>query len=96
MDGALFDNLQKAGVGDFLRDETRNVIMAMSKIENEVDDIDDIEALAALRALQLILSHWGERYCIRRRFHVDDGFVEVFYSKYVKTRSFVLKQSKFC
>lgn len=96
MDGALFDNLQKAGVGAILRDEMRNVIMAMTKIDNEVDNADDIEALATLRALQLILSHWRERYCIKRRFHVDGGSVEVFHSKYVKAKSFALKKSKFC
>lgn len=96
VDGALFNNLQEAGVGAVLRDEMRNVIMAMSKIDNEVDDADDIEALATLRALQLILSHWGERYYFKRRFHVDSGSVEVFHSKYDKAKSFVLKKSKFC
>ena len=51
--GQMFDKIQKAGVGAILRDEKRNVIMAMSKIENGVHEADDIEAFAALRALQM-------------------------------------------
>lgn len=54
MVGALFDKIQKAGVGAILRDEVGNVIMAMSKIENGVDSANDIEAVVAIRALQMV------------------------------------------
>lgn len=51
MDGALFDKIQKAGVGAILKDEVSNVIMVMSKLENGVDSAEDIEAISTLIAL---------------------------------------------
>lgn len=49
----MFDKIQKEGVGAILWGEKGNVIMAMSKIENGVDEAYDIEALAVIRALKL-------------------------------------------
>ena len=42
------------GVVAVLRDENGNVIFAMSKLENGVDEADDIEALVAIAALQVV------------------------------------------
>ncbi|XXG86241.1 hypothetical protein AAC387_Pa11g1173 [Persea americana] len=56
VDGVIFENVQKAGVGAVLRDEKGNVIMALSKIETWVAKADDIEAVAALRGLQMVLT----------------------------------------
>ena len=82
MDGALFYKIQKAGVGDILRDEVGKMIMAMSKIENGVYSALNIEVIAALRALQMFFH--GEVSSIVLE---GDGCTEVFRYKYVKARS---------
>ncbi|KAF5444910.1 hypothetical protein F2P56_034002 [Juglans regia] len=53
VDGAVFDDLHKAGVGVVLRDDAGMVIMATSKVEFEVINAKAIESLAIFRALQL-------------------------------------------
>ncbi|XP_040989052.1 uncharacterized protein LOC121236684 [Juglans microcarpa x Juglans regia] len=53
VDGAVFDEINKAGVGLVLRDGKGNVMLAASKIEYEVSDAQAIELLAIFRALQL-------------------------------------------
>lgn len=53
VDGAMFFDLHKASVRAILRDEQGNVIMAASKIENEVANLETIELLAIFRGLQL-------------------------------------------
>ena len=58
VDGALFSDIKKSGVGAILLDEAGYVILAMSKIENEMDEAEDIKSLAALRGLQMIC-HMG-------------------------------------
>lgn len=90
MDGALFIKHQKVGVGAIL--EKRNIIMAMRKLENEVDGADDIEALAALRAHQVVC-HIGVSHIILEevpyRWWIGGGCSKVFRYKYVKIRSYV-------
>lgn len=52
VDGALFFDLQEAGVGVILRDSKGDEIMAASLLENEVSNLESIESLATLRGLQ--------------------------------------------
>ncbi|KAF5472300.1 hypothetical protein F2P56_009031 [Juglans regia] len=56
VDGAVFGELHKAGVGVVLRDEAGKVILAASKVEFEVNNTEAIEMLAIFRALQLCTS----------------------------------------
>ncbi|XP_041016296.1 uncharacterized protein LOC121258801 [Juglans microcarpa x Juglans regia] len=52
VDGALFYDNQKAGVGAVVRDDHGQVIMAVSKTEPEVSKAESVELLAMLRGLQ--------------------------------------------
>ncbi|CAI9785388.1 unnamed protein product [Fraxinus pennsylvanica] len=52
VDGATFKELDKAGIGAVLRDHSGQVIMAMSKIENSVEESEVIELLAIFRGMQ--------------------------------------------
>lgn len=56
VDGALFSNLQQAGVGFIMRDCSRSAIMAASIKEPHVANPVDIESLANLRGLQHCLN----------------------------------------
>ncbi|XP_042974874.1 uncharacterized protein LOC122306493 [Carya illinoinensis] len=56
VDGVLFGDLNKAGLGLLLRDAARNVIMATSKAENDVESQKTVELLAVFRELQLCSS----------------------------------------
>ncbi|XP_035540282.1 uncharacterized protein LOC108983774 [Juglans regia] len=58
VDGAMFLNLRKAGVGVVVRDNKGKLVMAASKMGNEVDDPTTIELMALLRGLQLCV-HLG-------------------------------------
>ncbi|XP_018829059.1 dirigent protein 5-like [Juglans regia] len=49
-DGAMFSNLQKAGIGVILKDASGMVVMAASKHEPEVEEPEAIELLAIFRA----------------------------------------------
>ncbi|KAF5455283.1 hypothetical protein F2P56_024878 [Juglans regia] len=55
VDGVVFSDVRKAGVGVVLRDDKGKLVMATSKIENEVDNPSTIELLALLRGLQLVV-----------------------------------------
>lgn len=56
-DGAVFYLLNISGVGaDEGADERGDMIMAMSKPEDGVNEVDEIEALAALRGFQMLIS----------------------------------------
>ncbi|KAF5459099.1 hypothetical protein F2P56_023083, partial [Juglans regia] len=52
VDGAVFGEINRAGVGFVLRDGKGDVLLAASEIEFEVKDAEPIELLAILRALQ--------------------------------------------
>ncbi|KAF5454638.1 hypothetical protein F2P56_024287 [Juglans regia] len=58
VDEAVFSDVRKAGLGVVLRDDKGKLVMAASKIENEVENPSTIELLALLRGLQLIV-HLG-------------------------------------
>lgn len=53
VNGAMFCDLYRAGVGAIHRDDKGDIVMAASKVENEVDDPEAIELLAMLRGLKL-------------------------------------------
>ncbi|XP_040995155.1 uncharacterized protein LOC121241441 [Juglans microcarpa x Juglans regia] len=53
VDGAVFGDLHKAGVGVVLREYVDMVIMAASKVEFEVINAEAIESFSIFRALQL-------------------------------------------
>lgn len=53
VDGDMFSDLHRAGVRDVLRDEKWDIVIAASKVENEVADSEDIELLATFRGLKL-------------------------------------------
>lgn len=53
MDGAMLSNLHKIGVEAILRDEKLDIVMAASKVENEVANPKDIELLTIFKGLQL-------------------------------------------
>ncbi|XP_042983365.1 uncharacterized protein LOC122312778 [Carya illinoinensis] len=55
VDGAIFADQRKAGIGVVLRDTNGAILMAASKIEMEVDEAATIEAIAILRGIQLSL-----------------------------------------
>ncbi|XP_041020432.1 uncharacterized protein LOC121262066 [Juglans microcarpa x Juglans regia] len=52
VDGSIFANLRKAGVGIVLRDTSGGIVMAASKNELEVDEAVTIEFIVVLRGLQ--------------------------------------------
>lgn len=52
VDGALFPEIHRAGVGFILRDWKRNALLAASINEYDVEDPATIESLAILRGLQ--------------------------------------------
>ncbi|KAF5476857.1 hypothetical protein F2P56_003549 [Juglans regia] len=58
VDGVVFLDVRKAGMGVVLRDDKGKLVMAASKIENAVENPSTIELLALLRGLQLIV-HLG-------------------------------------
>ncbi|KAF5477566.1 hypothetical protein F2P56_004192 [Juglans regia] len=55
VDGALFHEQSRSGVGMILRDETGKVIFSASKLEHESIDPMEVELVALLRGLQLCL-----------------------------------------
>ncbi|XP_035551132.1 uncharacterized protein LOC118349700 [Juglans regia] len=55
VDGALFFDQQRAGVGALLRDEKGDVLLTACKKEMTVNNLLEIELLAILRGLQLCL-----------------------------------------
>lgn len=55
VDGAIFEDIKKAGVGVILRDAIGRVVMAATKREDDVDEVATIEALAILRGQQLCM-----------------------------------------
>ena len=87
VDGVLFDKIHKAGVGVVLRNGVGNVIMAMSKIKNGVDNADDIEAVAALSALQLVFHSEVSSVILEGGSMWVVDVLKPFGTKYVKTRS---------
>ncbi|KAF5459270.1 hypothetical protein F2P56_023231, partial [Juglans regia] len=56
VDGAIFSELHKAGVGVVLRDDAGKVILSASKVEFEVNNAEAFETLAIFHALQLCAS----------------------------------------
>ncbi|KAF5471637.1 hypothetical protein F2P56_008414 [Juglans regia] len=56
VDGAMFADVGKSGIGVVLRDEAGQVVMAATKKEDFVDEPATIELLAVLRGLQFFLS----------------------------------------
>lgn len=48
VDGAMFFDHHKARIGAILRDNKGEIVMAASKVENEVNDPESIELLANL------------------------------------------------
>ncbi|KAF5463138.1 hypothetical protein F2P56_019077 [Juglans regia] len=55
VDGAIFADLRRAGVGVVLRDMCGVIVMVASKHEEDVDGAETIESIAVLRGLQLCL-----------------------------------------
>lgn len=55
IDGALFFDLQKVGIGCLLRDHQGQTIMATSLVDNFAMNLQSIEVVAILRSLQLCL-----------------------------------------
>ncbi|XP_042977409.1 uncharacterized protein LOC122308235 [Carya illinoinensis] len=55
VDAALFFYLKKVRVGAVLRDGKREMVMAVSKAENELHDPESMELIVMLRRLQFIL-----------------------------------------
>ncbi|KAG2717700.1 hypothetical protein I3760_03G188300 [Carya illinoinensis] len=55
VDGAIFKEQYRAGVGIILRDTNGDVLLAASKKESMVNDPAEVELLAMLRGLQLVL-----------------------------------------
>ncbi|XP_041015076.1 uncharacterized protein LOC121257859 [Juglans microcarpa x Juglans regia] len=55
VNGTIFANLRKAGVGIVLWDMSGRIVIAASKNEDEVDEAAIIESIAILRGLQLCL-----------------------------------------
>ncbi|KAF5444777.1 hypothetical protein F2P56_033882 [Juglans regia] len=53
VDGAVFQDQHRAGVGIILRDANGEVLLTASKKEKEVNDPAEVELLAMLRGLQL-------------------------------------------
>lgn len=58
MDGTIFSEIHKVGVGFVLRDWKGNAIFAASISEQDVEDLATIESFAILRGLQHCL-HQG-------------------------------------
>ncbi|XP_040987683.1 uncharacterized protein LOC121235401 [Juglans microcarpa x Juglans regia] len=56
IDGALFFDLNKAGMGTVLRNHMGKVLMAVSKVETVFLEPEQVEAVALLRGLQLCMS----------------------------------------
>ncbi|KAF5475196.1 hypothetical protein F2P56_007026 [Juglans regia] len=52
VDGVIFFDYQKAGVGVVVRDENGQVVMTVSKSEHEVIEAESVELLAMFRGLQ--------------------------------------------
>lgn len=67
MDGAIFYNLEKAGIGCVLRDHLRNPFMAASSPEKAVANLETIEVLAILCGVQVFIAP------SRKRLPVDGG-----------------------
>ncbi|KAF5464524.1 hypothetical protein F2P56_014597 [Juglans regia] len=55
VDGVIFADVRKAGVGRVLQDDKGRVVMVASKLEDEVEDVATIELLTLLRGLQLCI-----------------------------------------
>ncbi|XP_042973002.1 uncharacterized protein LOC122304804 [Carya illinoinensis] len=55
VDAALFFDLRKVGVGAVVSDERGNMLMAVNKVEHELNEPESVETLAMLRGLQFIL-----------------------------------------
>ncbi|KAF5478189.1 hypothetical protein F2P56_004771 [Juglans regia] len=53
VDGAMFFDRHKAGIGAVLRDDKGDVVLAASKIEYEVNELEDIELLAMFGGIQI-------------------------------------------
>lgn len=58
VDGALFFNLKKVGIGCVVHDSSGKVLLAACKVENNVIEPETIETLILLRNLQLYM-HQG-------------------------------------
>ncbi|KAF5462687.1 hypothetical protein F2P56_018674 [Juglans regia] len=56
VDGAMFGELCKSGVGCILRDDKGKVLMAALKAESEVEEPEAVELIVVLRGLQLCVS----------------------------------------
>ncbi|KAF5454868.1 hypothetical protein F2P56_024501 [Juglans regia] len=56
VDGAIFPDQHRVGVGIILRDNASTVLMAVSMRESEVNDLAKIELVAMLKGLQLCLT----------------------------------------
>ncbi|XP_041021186.1 uncharacterized protein LOC121262645 [Juglans microcarpa x Juglans regia] len=63
VNGAIFQNQRSAGIGAVLRDCKGEVLMAISKKEQEVSDPTGVEMLAIFRGLQLSV-HLGIHHLI--------------------------------
>ncbi|KAF5481238.1 hypothetical protein F2P56_001906 [Juglans regia] len=55
VDGSLFFDQKKAGIGAVLRDEKGDIIFAASKVEFHIEEPDIIELVVVVRGLQLCL-----------------------------------------
>ncbi|XP_042988690.1 uncharacterized protein LOC122316220 [Carya illinoinensis] len=53
IDGAMFCDLKKVGIGMILSNENGEVLMAASKVENEGDNPEIIELLAVFQGMQM-------------------------------------------
>lgn len=49
----MFFSIHKAVIGAVLRNENGEIVLAASKIKNEVHELEDIELLAIFRGLQI-------------------------------------------
>ncbi|XP_035551024.1 uncharacterized protein LOC118349636 [Juglans regia] len=56
IDGAMFVDLRRTGVGFLLRDAKGELIVATSKAEFDVENLETIELLAVFRGIQLCAS----------------------------------------
>lgn len=56
MDGAIFKEIDKSGMGCILRDDHGKVLMAANKLEHGVEDPEAIELTAIFQGLQLCAS----------------------------------------
>ncbi|XP_042964737.1 uncharacterized protein LOC122298961 [Carya illinoinensis] len=56
IDGAIFSDAHKAGIGAILGDSIGQVLMAVSKIEVDVEEPETVELLAVFRGMKLCVS----------------------------------------